>query len=81
MAGRKAPENETKADRFKRLANGRYAVAVSAIDSIAKLTGSQYESTPDQHKKLCDAIRAKVDAAEKQLAANKPGARAKEGVL
>lgn len=81
MAGRKAPENETKEARFVRIANLRAANALSAIEGIGKLVGSQYASTKEQHAKLFGALRAKIDQAEKQLAANKMSERTREGVL
>jgi len=47
----KPPENETPAQAFVRLAQGRTNKAVKAISLIAQLTGSAYEST-DVQKRL-----------------------------
>lgn len=81
MAGRKAPANETPEARFVRLANGRAAVALKAIDGLGKLVGSQYASTKEQHAKLFGALRSKMETSERALAANKPAARVSEGIL
>lgn len=81
MAGRKAPENETKEARFVRIANIRAGNAIAAIEGIGKLVGSQYVSTKEQHAKLFGALRAKIDQAEKQLAANKAPTKVNGGVL
>ena len=81
MAKPKAPANETSGQRFIRLANGRHAAASKAIDGLGKLVGSQYESNAEQHKKLFTTLRAKIDHAEKSLAANKATVRTSEGVL
>lgn len=81
MAKPKAPANETAGQRFIRLANGRHAAASKAIDGLGKLVGSQYESNKEQHGKLFSTLRAKIDNAEKSLAANKVSAQASEGVL
>lgn len=80
MPGRKAPENETKEQRFVRLANGRALAAIKAIDGLGKLVGSQYASTSEQHKKLFAAIRSKADEAEKILSTGKP-ASVKKAVI
>ena len=75
MAGKSAPKNETPADRFIRLANSRAGNAAKSIDSLGKLVGAAYQSTPEQHKKLFDFLRGRIAAAESVLAANKASAR------
>lgn len=81
MPRQSAPPNETKAQRFVRIANPRIAAAISAIEGIGKLVGSSYESTPEQHAKLFAAIDTSVKEAKAALAANKSAAKVKTGIL
>ncbi len=50
------PSDETKADKFKRLANGRAVNAIKAIRGLGKLATSAYERTPEQVDALDKAI-------------------------
>ena len=81
MPGKSAPKDETAEARFIRLANNRAANAARSIDSLGKLVGSQYKSTTEQHKKIFAYLREKMDTAERQLAANKPGSKASVSIL
>lgn len=75
---RAAPENETKAERFVRLAQQRATKALKAIQQIANLGGAAYESTPEQREKLIGALSAAVKTATDKL--NKtPEQKAKGG--
>ena len=44
----KAPTDETKADKFKRLASKRTSKAIKAVDNIGSLFSKAYEFTPAQ---------------------------------
>ena len=57
----KPPENETPAQAFVRLAQGRTNKAVKAISLIAQLTGSAYESTDVQKRAILTALEASVE--------------------
>lgn len=59
--GRKpAPENETKADRFKRLGSHRIGRALKAIQRVGNLASANYEYTPEQVQKLSDALTTEL---------------------
>ena len=64
-----SPENETGADKFRRLANARANKAISAIQSIGKLVGTNYEKQPDQVHKLHAALTAEADKMRDRLLA------------
>lgn len=59
-----APANETKADLFRRLGVARVTRAIKAIDSVGKLSGSGYESTPEQRVKIIAALSGAVERVE-----------------
>lgn len=52
----KVPENETKAQRFVRLAKKRVPRAVKAINSVAAFAGSGYEFSDEQRDKVIAAL-------------------------
>jgi hypothetical protein len=58
----KADPNETKADKFRRLASDRLGKAVTRIQQIGNLSGPGYEYTEEQRNKivtiLADAVQA-----------------------
>lgn len=56
--GRKpVPENETKEQKFRRLAQRRVTIAVKAIKALGKLSTSQYERSESQ----CDKIELAIE--------------------
>lgn len=70
--GRKAgktavPENESKADRFRRLANMRVPKALKAITVIGNLSGSGYESTKEQREAITSALGKAVESLKQKL--------------
>lgn len=56
------PSNESKADKFSRLASKRVTKALKAIANIGNLSGGGYERTNEQVKKITDALTAAVNA-------------------
>lgn len=56
---------ETKEQRFKRLADKRVNAALIKIRLIGNLASSNYECTPEQVKKLVDALHGAVNDVEK----------------
>jgi len=56
------PDNETKAQRFVRLAQARVGKALKAIELIGNLSGSGYEYTPEQVEKITAALTNRVTA-------------------
>lgn len=65
--GRKpVPENETRNERFVRLAKGRAQQAVYHIENLANLANrSQYEYTAEQVETVFNFLRASIDQSEK----------------
>jgi hypothetical protein len=53
--------NETKEERFVRLANARTGKAIKAISSIGKLGGANYTSTPDQRRRIEDVLEEAIE--------------------
>jgi len=54
-------QNESKADKFKRLASKRVTSAISKISLISKLSANAYESTPEEVEKIVIALQESVD--------------------
>lgn len=57
----KAPEGETKAQKFARLANARVSKALKTVSLIGNLSGSGYEYSDDQIAKINKALRETID--------------------
>lgn len=72
-AKKAANQDETKAQRFSRLANKRVPKTLKAIANIGNLSGAGYESTPEQRAKIEAALREAVDAAVQRLNGTKSG--------
>jgi hypothetical protein len=68
-----APADETKADRFRRLANARLPRAIKAIDAIGNLAGGSYERTDAQVALVVGALQAAVDRVQKAFAGESGG--------
>ena len=51
---------ESKADKFKRLAEQRTTKAINAVRGIGRLASPNYEYTPEQAAKICEALRQEV---------------------
>ncbi len=60
--------DETPAQCFVRLAQGRTNKAVKAISLIAQLTGSAYESTDVQKRAIVTALEASIDQVKEVFA-------------
>jgi len=60
-------QQESKADRFKRLAELRVGNAVKKIEIIGNLAGSNYEFTAEQIEKILTSLKASVDEVEKKF--------------
>lgn len=56
-----AARDETPAETFHRLAQGRTNKAVKSIGLIGQLTGSSYESTEIQRRAIIEALQAALD--------------------
>lgn len=68
----KPSPDETKAQKFVRLANFRTQKALKAIGQLQNLGNtSQYESTADQRAKIVSALSTAVKALETRLAGTK----------
>lgn len=78
--GRKAaPENETKSERFVRLAHPRVVKAIKAILTIGNLGSPAYERTQEQVDTITKRLREEIDALEVALDPKRKGS-SKEGV-
>jgi hypothetical protein len=66
-SGSTVPANETKSQKFSRLANQRVNRVMSIYKQIGALGGVAYESTPEQTKKIGEALKASHDRAMDQL--------------
>jgi len=63
-----APLNESKAARFKRVGQGRFAKAIKAIRLLSNLGNKySYDYTDEQADKLIAQLRKEVDEVERAL--------------
>jgi len=60
-------KEESKADRFKRLAESRVGNAIKKVGIIGNLAGSSYEFTAEQVEKILTTLRTSVDEVEKKF--------------
>ncbi len=58
-----APANETKADKFRRLANPRLARVIASLESIGKLGTGAYENTAEQRSAIRKSVMSALDGA------------------
>jgi hypothetical protein len=64
-----SPANESKSQKWSRLANYRLRVAIKGIDGLSQLaTTVAYERTPQQVELPVKALRASVDRCEQAYA-------------
>lgn len=61
-----APQ-ESKADKFKRLAEPRVNNALAKIALLGNLTSSSYEFTAEQAEKILTSLKAEVEAVEQKF--------------
>ncbi len=66
------PENETKNEKFARIARARVSKTIKSIRSLKKLSGSNYERTAEQVAKIVTTLKSEIDALATALA---PGSR------
>lgn len=57
------PANETPAQKFVRLATQRTQRIIDTYKQLGSLAGSAYQSTPEQVKKISEALKAEHDRA------------------
>ncbi|MFC1576729.1 hypothetical protein ACFL3N_00125 [Candidatus Omnitrophota bacterium] len=67
----KAAEVESKHDKFKRLASQRVTNAIKKIELIGNLTGSGYESTPEEVEKIFVALQQTIDTVKDRFSKTK----------
>jgi hypothetical protein len=73
LSGRAAvPEDETKNEKFRRLAKARVNKVVKAITNIGKLAASAYEYSPEEAAKVVGALQRAVADVEAKFAKTKP---------
>lgn len=69
----KVPENESKADKFKRLANHRVPRLIKLFNAVASLANkSQYEWTPEQVNLIVSSLESALKRMNDRFAGSKP---------
>lgn len=63
-----APANESKSEKFRRLGVKRTTKAIKAIDGLANLAGSGYESTEEQKQIIIGALTDAVKRVQSRFA-------------
>ncbi|MBE6035602.1 MAG: hypothetical protein E7222_13035 [Clostridiales bacterium] len=63
--------NESKANRFKRLASKRVNTAIKQINLIGNLSGSSYEYTDEQVEKMFGTLQAVLDSSRDKFSKSK----------
>ena len=61
------PENETKAEKFIRIATPRVNSVIDKLDILANCAGAAYYYNEEQIESMFDAIRNAVDACYSQF--------------
>ena len=56
------PENETKNEKFLRIATSRVNAIIDKLDILSNCAGSNYEYTEEQVETMFQAIRDAVDS-------------------
>lgn len=64
--------NESKADKFKRIATYRTNNALKILRSLGQLSAPAYEYTPEQVEKIFGAIQKALDEAKEKFNKTKP---------
>ena len=59
--------NESKADKFKRLAEPRVDNTLKKIKILGNLAGSGYEYSPEQVEKILTSLKSAIDEVEKKF--------------
>lgn len=75
----KAPEGETKRAKFLRLGGQRVTKALKAIRLIGNLSGSGYEYTEADIKKIDAALDTEMKAVLNRFQPRKPGEKSEAG--
>lgn len=60
-------QEESKADKFKRLATGRVNNALAKIELIGNLTTNHYDFTYAQYEKIMGSLREALDSLDKKF--------------
>jgi len=64
-------QNESKHDRFKRIATKRVISVIRRIESIGKLSGSSYQYTDEEIAKIFSALQETLDNVKALFSAKK----------
>ena len=59
--------NETRAEKFLRIAPSRIDKVIHSLDILGNLAGSSYEYTPEQVEKMFAAIQTKMDSTKSRF--------------
>jgi hypothetical protein len=72
-------KNESKHDKFKRLASARTQTVLQKLDVLINCAnGNNYEWTPEDGTKIVDVVQAKVDELKDKLLGGDEGNAAEE---
>lgn len=69
----KVDPNETKEQKFIRLAVPRLNKAVKSVQSLGKLSGAGYESTPAMRQKILEILAGELKKVQSQFAGETNG--------
>lgn len=70
------PKDETKAQKFSRLATKRVGDALKKINAIGNLAGASYEKTPEQVERIKELLTGAVKATVARLEGQKANTQA-----
>lgn len=73
-----APKDESKSDKFSRLASARVTKAVKAINAIGSLAARSYEYTDGQAQAIMTYLKTAIDGVQGRFAAPGQSAGAEE---
>lgn len=65
-------KNETKEEKFKRIATRRVKNIISKIENVGKLSSPSYEYTDEEVEKIFGAIQEALDNAKVLFSAKRP---------
>lgn len=67
LVPRNIDQDESKSDRFRRLANQRFRVLKAAMTRMGRLSGPSYDASTEQIDKLIEALTREFDFMIAQL--------------
>lgn len=79
-AGEEAPKNESKHDKFKRLATARMGTVLQKLKVLTNCANATtYEWTPEEAQKIIDTLQSKIDLLKEKLLGDEQGNEEADG--